>query len=53
MGHSRDGAPLSPGASESDTQDMHIRGTLPVCLLLSLVASQASAQFRPSAAAAG
>ena len=27
---------------------MHIRGALPVCLLLSLVASQASAQFRPS-----
>ena len=32
---------------EADTQNMHIRGTLPVCLLLSLLASsQADAQFR-------
>src|SRR4051812_32980426 len=32
---------------------MHIRGTLPVCLLLSLFApAQADAQFRPPAAAA-
>ena len=35
---------------EADTQSMHIRSTLPVCLLLSLFAStQANAQFRPDA----
>lgn len=32
---------------EADTQTMHIRGTLSVCLLISLLASQADAQFRP------
>jgi hypothetical protein len=38
---------------EADTQTMHIRGTLSVCLLISLLAaSQADAQFRPPAEAA-
>ena len=42
------------GCREADTQSMHIRGTLPVCLLLSLFASQADAQFRaPEAPAPG
>ena len=36
------------GCREADTQTMHIRGTLSVCLLISLFAvSQADAQFRP------
>ena len=39
---------------EADTQSMHIRGSLPLCLLLSLFASQADAQFRaPEAPAPG
>ena len=41
-------ARLKPASREADTQSMHIRRTLPVCLLLSVfAASQADAQFRP------
>lgn len=41
------------GCREADTQSMHIRGALPVCLLLSLFAStQADAQFRAPAPSA-
>src|SRR5687768_6628019 len=42
------------GRSEADTQNMHIRRTLPVCLLLSLFASsQADAQYNVSEPALG
>src|SRR6266498_2582445 len=40
-------------ASATDTRDMHLRRTLPVCLLIGLFASQADAQFRRSDPAPG
>ena len=47
-------APLKAALREADTQSMHIRRTLPVCLLLSVfAASQADAQFRPERPAPG
>jgi hypothetical protein len=44
--------PLVAAGREADTQNMHIRA-LPVCLLLSLFASQADAQFSVPEPAAG
>ena len=47
-------ARLMPAPRVADTQSMHIRRTLPVCLLLSVfAASQADAQFRPEQPAPG
>jgi hypothetical protein len=43
-----------PGRGDADTQNMHMRRTLPVCLLLSLlVSAQADAQFSVSEPASG
>ena len=43
-----------PGRGDADTQNMHMRRTLPVCFLLSLLASaQADAQFSVSEPASG
>jgi hypothetical protein len=43
-----------PGRGDADTQNMHMRRTLPVCFLLSLlVSAQADAQFSVSEPASG
>jgi len=47
-------ARLKTGPRKADTQSMHIRRTLPFCLILSVfVASQADAQFRPEQSTPG